>query len=102
MEINKEDLSGILDVYKVHDTWYVDYKYGIYEDDPQNIGMSDKSENEALKFALVNLAIDRMKSDESLEMLDELNRKFNSYDFDQRHKELKKPTMERLYEFSMG
>lgn len=101
MEINKEDLSGILDIYKMKDTWFVDFKGGIYENDPENIGMSDNSENEALKFALINLAIERIKNDESLQMIDELNRKFNSYEFDQRYKELKKPTMETVYEIEM-
>lgn len=101
IEIKKEDLSGILDVYKMKDTWFVDFKHGIYEGDSENIGMSDNSENEALKFALVNLAVERIKNDESMQMIDELNRKFNSYDFDQRYKDLKKPTMEVVYEIEM-
>lgn len=92
--MEKEVLNKLIEIYKSDDGWHVDYIGGTYHREGINVGHSENSEIEAIKFALINLAIERMKLEEFHSEITDIVDNHNTFEHDMRYKDLAVPTID--------
>ncbi len=94
-EMKVEKLGNFIEIYRDSHGWNVDFVEDGDEFSGENLGFHATDQIKAIKYALVNLSIDKIKYHEFVGKISALNEEEMSYAHDIRYENLEAPKNER-------
>ena len=102
-EIDVENIKGLIQIRRnTLGCWEVNFIGGGNENDPVNIGYDKKDQIKALKNALLNLAIDRLKYENLFEKIETAYLEEVSIKSDDKYRHLEGEKLETYYYVTSG
>ena len=88
--MKKENLKDLIEIYEFEGLWRVDYIGEPFEDEPYNMSINENKED-ALKGAIINLAVEKLKYDELTTKISDFSHEIISYENDKKYDHLRSP-----------